>query len=74
LHLTGPVTTDAVADVLPAAGEPGPALASPKPKLVEDRVADNTHGGKIPPALRSTRRAEAVLSIDAVSAEPQAAK
>jgi hypothetical protein len=74
LHLTGLVTTDAIADVLPEAGAPGPAVASLKPKSAQDRLVSRTHDGGIPTALRSTRRAEAAMSIDAVSAEPQAAK
>lgn len=74
LHLTGLVTTDAIADVLPEAGEPGPAVASLKLKSAQDRLVSRAHDGGIPTALRSTRRAEAAMSIDAVSAEPQAAK
>jgi hypothetical protein len=44
LHLTGLVTTDEIAAVLPEAGAPGPAVASLKPKSVQappqQRTAD----------------------------------
>ncbi len=74
LHLTGLVTTNAIADVLPGAGAAAPAEALLKPKSARDRLVSNTHGAETPTALRSSMRAEAAMSIDAVSHVPDAPK
>jgi hypothetical protein len=69
LQLTGLVTTDAVAEVLPEGRETDPAaVASQMPKPVQDRPVSNSNDEKIPPARKSTTTAEAALPMSGVSA------
>jgi hypothetical protein len=68
LHLTGLVTTDAVADVLAERRETDPAVASLTPKSVHDRLVSSADDGKIPPAPKSTKTAEAALPAGGVAA------
>jgi hypothetical protein len=68
LHLTGLVTTDAVADVLAERRETDPAVSSLTPKSVHDRLVSSADDGKIPPAPKSTKTAEAALPAGGVAA------
>jgi hypothetical protein len=74
LHLTGLVTTDAVADVLPQRRVTDPALASLKPKSAQDRVVSSSGDEEIPPAPKSTKTAEAALSSGGFAAVVPAPK
>lgn len=67
LHLTGLVTTDAIADVLPERRVSDPALAAVTPKSVQDRLGSSADDGKIPLAPKSTKTAEAALPAGGVA-------
>ena len=67
LLLTGLVTTDAIADVLPERRVSDPALAAVTPKSVQDSLGSSADDGKIPFALKSTKTAEAALPADGVA-------
>jgi hypothetical protein len=66
LQLTGLVTTDAVADVLPERHVTDPAVASLTPKSVQDRLVSSADDEKIPPAPKSTKTAQTGLPAGGV--------
>ena len=74
LHLTGLVSTDAVADVLPERRVTDPAVAAVTPKSVQDRLVSGADDGNIPPAPKSTKTAEAALPAGGVAAVVPAPK
>jgi hypothetical protein len=74
LRLTGLVTTDAVADVLPEDHMADPAMASPTPKSVQDRLVSSSDDEKIQPAPKSTKTVEAALPTGEVAVVAPAAK
>jgi len=67
LQLTGLITTDAVADVLPDGRLIDPAVAPMSPKSVQDRIVSSSGGEKIPPAPKSSKT-EAALPAGGVTA------
>jgi len=74
LHLTGLVTPDAIADVLPERRVIDPAVAPLTPKSVRDRLVSSADDGNILPAPKSTKTAEATLPTGEVAAEVPAPK
>jgi hypothetical protein len=65
LHVTGLVTTDAVADVLRERRATDPAAASLRPKSVQDRVVSNAD--RFPPAPKSAKTAAAASPAGGVA-------
>jgi hypothetical protein len=72
LHLTGLVTTDAVADVLPDQRANDPAIALLAPKSVRERLVNDPDSGNKPP--KSTKTAEAGSPTGAIEAAQPARK
>jgi hypothetical protein len=74
LRLTGLVTTDAVADVLPEGRVTDPEVASLPPKPMQGRLASNSDDDKVPPMPKSNKTAEATLSTGGVAVVAPAPK
>jgi hypothetical protein len=74
LRLTGLVTTDAVADVLPEDRAADPAVAALTPKSAQDRLVSSSEDEKVPPARKSTKTAEAALPTGGVETAAPAPK
>jgi hypothetical protein len=68
LRLTNLVTTDAVAEVLPNLDVANAPVAELAPKPVQDRFVGNA--GTNPPAVKSTKTAEAVVPTGGIVAKP----
>jgi hypothetical protein len=68
LRLTNLVTTDAVAEVLPKLDVANAPVAELAPKPVQDRFVGNA--GTNPPAVKSTKTAEAVVPTGGIVAKP----
>ncbi|MGA7996841.1 MAG: hypothetical protein WCA28_18310 [Bradyrhizobium sp.] len=69
LRLTNLVTTDAIALVLPQVDVVNAAVAEAAPKPVQDRFVGSA-GDASPPAVKSTKTAEAVVPTSAIVATP----
>ena len=74
LHLTGLVSTDDVADVLPERRVTDSAVSSLTPKWVPARLVSSADDGKTPPATKSTNAAEPALPAGQVAAVVPAPK
>ena len=74
LQLTGLVTTDAVADVLPERRVTDPAVASLTPNSAQDRLVSGSEDEKVPPTPKSTKTAEAAMPAGGVAAVVPAPK
>jgi hypothetical protein len=74
LRLTGLVTTDAVADVLPEGRVTDPAMASLLPKSVQARLVSISGDEKVSPMPKSTRTAQAALPRGGIAAVAPAPK